>query len=269
MTGGAELRDAGNLNRVTEKREKPAVYAGRIKDGSAAMNTEKEKVCAIVLAAGRGKRMGSEIPKQFLNLGGYPVLYYCLRAFEESDADEVILVTGEADVDYCRREIADRYQLTKVKAVITGGAERYESVERGLEAAQECQYVLIHDGARPALTPALINENIASVKKYGACVTAVPSKDTVKLSDQDGFVRATPSRSSVWIIQTPQSFAYELVKAAYDRRALANDAAVTDDAMVVEKYTDHPVKLLMGDYRNIKLTTPEDLAVMEVFLKNL
>lgn len=226
-------------------------------------------VYGIVLAAGRGKRMGSETPKQYLMLGGYPVLYYSLKAFEDSVADGVILVTGAEEIDYCRTQIVELYGLNKVRAIVAGGAERFESVSRGLEACKrwgDCKYVLIHDGARPLVTPQIINDNIHCAAEYGACVTAVPSKDTVKLADADGFVAGTPERSNVWIIQTPQSFAYDIVRGAYDEREKMNDTSVTDDAMVVERYAGRPVRLLMGDYRNIKLTTPEDLPVMEALL---
>ena len=171
-------------------------------------------VYGIVLAAGRGKRMGSETPKQYLKLLGYPVLYYSLKAFEDSRADGVILVAGEEDIEYCRTQIVQRYGLRKVKSIVAGGAERFESVSKGLaacEACGGCSYVLIHDGARPLVTPGIINDNIDCVAECGACVTAVPSKDTVKMADADGYVADTPERSRVWIIQTPQSFAFDIV----------------------------------------------------------
>lgn len=226
-------------------------------------------VYGIVLAAGRGKRMGSETPKQYLMLGGYPVLYHSLKAFEDSQADGVILVTGAEEIDYCRARIVEKYGLHKVRAIVAGGAERYESVSCGLAACEscgDCRYVLIHDGARPLVTPEVINANIRCAAEFGACVTAVPSKDTIKLANEENFVEDTPERSRLWIIQTPQSFAYEVVREAYDQRERMQDESVTDDAMVVERYGRIPVKLMTGDYRNIKLTTPEDLPVMEALL---
>lgn len=224
------------------------------------------KVTAIVLAAGRGRRMHSEVPKQFMELCGKPVIYYSLKAFEDSKVDEVIMVTGENDIEYCRINIVERFGLRKVHRIIAGGAERFDSVTCGLRACENTQIVLIHDGARPMITPALIEANIHCAASCGACVTAVPSKDTVKIADEDGYVTATPDRSRVWIVQTPQSFRYDIAMSAYEAREMADDASVTDDAMVVEKYLNRRVKLLMGDYRNIKLTTPEDIATLESWL---
>lgn len=225
------------------------------------------KVAALVLAAGSGKRMNSSVKKQYLLIYDKPILYYTLKAFEESAVDEVILVTGQDEIDYCRQEIVDKYGFKKVSHIIAGGKERYDSVYQGLLHA-ECDYVLIHDGARPFITPEVIEKNITCIIKEEACVTAVPSKDTVKISDSDGFIVSTPARSTVWIIQTPQSFAYPLVKEAYDRMFASGETeGVTDDAMVVEKYMDRKIRLLQGEYTNIKITTPEDLEIAKVFLK--
>lgn len=223
-------------------------------------------VAAIVLAAGRGRRMNSDVQKQYLLIYNKPVIYYTLTAFERSDIDEVILVTGPDETEWCRQHIVEKYNFTKVKQIVGGGKERYDSVYQGLLAAEGCDYVLIHDGARPFITAELINANIACVIKEEACVTAVPSKDTVKIADADAYIRETPERARVWLIQTPQSFAYGLVRKAYDLRAAADDDSVTDDAMVVEKYMCRKIKLLMGDYRNIKITTPEDLIVAQAFV---
>ena len=128
--------------------------------------------------------------------------------------------------------------------------------------------MLIHDGARPLISSGLINANIHCVQEEKACVTAVPAKDTIKVADNQGYVADTPDRSMLWQIQTPQTFAYALVLEAYRKRAEAMDDTVTDDAMVVEKYARHPIYLLKGDYRNIKITTPEDLIIAEAFLNN-
>lgn len=225
-----------------------------------------QKTAAVVLAAGRGRRMNSDVQKQYLLINDKPVIYYTLQAFEKSDVDEVILVTGQDEIGYCRHEIVEKYGFKKVKAIVAGGKERFDSVYQGLLAIPDCSYVLIHDGARPFITPQLIHDNIECVKKEGACVTAVPSKDTVKIADADGFVKETPERASVWIIQTPQTFEYEMVRKAYEMRAEADDNTVTDDAMVVEKYMQQKIKLLTGDYRNIKITTPEDLIIAQAFV---
>ncbi len=231
------------------------------------MEKRQEKTAAIVLAAGSGKRMNSNVQKQYLLIYDKPVIYFALKAFEESKVDEVVLVTGKEDIEYCRREIIEKYGFKKVSGLVAGGKERFDSVYEGLKAVPDCDYVLIHDGARPLITPELINENIACVKTTGACVTAVPSKDTVKIADEEGYIRDTPSRSLVWLIQTPQSFQYKIVLEAYQKREEANDNTVTDDAMAVEKYTHRKIRLLMGDYRNIKITTPEDMLLAQAFLR--
>lgn len=232
------------------------------------MMSYRQKTAAIVLAAGSGKRMGTAVHKQYLLIKDKPVLYYTLRAFENSEVDDIILVTGADEVEYCRRNIVNFYHFTKIRAVIAGGKERYDSVYEGLKALSDmnCAYVLIHDGARPLVSVKMINDNVHCVIKEKACITAVPVKDTIKVSDAHGYVVDTPKRSELWQIQTPQSFLYTLVLEAYQKRAEAMDGTVTDDAMVVEKYTRHPVYLLKGDYRNIKITTPEDLVIAEAFL---
>lgn len=231
------------------------------------MAADMKKTVAIVLAAGQGKRMNSHVQKQYLLIYKKPVIYYTLNAFEKSEVDEVILVTGQDEMNFCRHQIVEYYGFKKVTAIVAGGRERFDSVYQGLQAIDHCEYVLIHDGARPFITPELINSNIDCVKSSGACVTAVPSKDTVKIADEDGFIKDTPERSKVWLIQTPQSFRYETILEAYKKRAEAEDNTVTDDAMVVEKYACQKIKLLMGDYRNIKITTPEDLVLARAFLE--
>lgn len=223
-------------------------------------------VTAIVLAAGIGRRMGGAVPKQFMDLAGRPVLYYSLKAFELSDTDRIILVTGEDSIDYCRKEVVEKYGFKKVTSIIAGGKERYDSVNNGLSAAEGSDYVLIHDGARPLVDRHLINDCIKAVIHDGPCISAVKSKDTVKIGSEDGYVESTPDRARVWIVQTPQCFPYELIKTAYQEREKADDPSVTDDAMVVEKYAGVKIKLLEGDYRNIKITTPEDIALALRFL---
>ncbi len=223
------------------------------------------RVCALVLAAGRGTRMKSRVPKQFMDLCGKPVIYYSLKAFEDSEVDDIILVTGRDSLAYCREQIVDRFGFGKVRAVVEGGEQRYDSVMQGIRACRGCGCLLIHDGARPMLTRQMIDESIEGARRYGACVMAVPSKDTVKIADGDGFAQSTPDRSRVWLIQTPQSFDYDLIRSAYEAREEAGWAA-TDDASVVERYTDVRVKLIMGDYRNIKITTPEDIRLAESFI---
>lgn len=225
------------------------------------------KVTAIVLAAGSGKRMNSKVHKQYLLLDGKPVLYYSLKAFEESEVDKVVLVVGAGEVDYCKKEIVEQYGFAKVTAIVEGGKERYHSVYEGLKATGETDYVLIHDGARPFLTQDIIERTITSVVQCHACVVGMPVKDTIKIVDEEKFAKETPNRTDVWQVQTPQAFSYELIYDAYTRMLASDETGITDDAMVVERMTDYKVKLIEGSYRNIKITTPEDLLVAETYLK--
>ena len=176
-----------------------------------------DRITAIVLAAGRGRRMGSRIQKQYMQLAGQPLICHALRAFEQSPVDDIILVCGPGEEEYCRREIVDAYGFAKVRAVIPGGAERYDSVYAGLKAASGCDYVLIHDGARPCVTDEIIRAAIDGARQYEACEVAVPVKDTIKVADADEFAVETPPRSSLWAMQTPQAFSYPLVYEAYRR----------------------------------------------------
>ena len=234
---------------------------------------KEKKFAAIVLSAGTGSRMQSDIPKQYMELNGHPVIYSSLKAFQDSEVSSIILVTGKNDVEYCRTEIVEKYHLDKVHKVIPGGAERYNSVYEGLKAISEVDYVLIHDGARPMLNQEILRRSMDAAAEYGACVVGMPVKDTIKVSDENAFCKETPPRSSLWMIQTPQTFSYQLVKGAYEcvLEAIENGEEVpqiTDDAMMVEYATDTKVKLVQGDYRNIKITTPEDLSVASTYLKN-
>lgn len=227
------------------------------------------KVTAIVLAAGQGKRMNSNIQKQFMLIDERPVLYYPLKAFEDSSVDEIIVVTGAAEIEYCKTEIVDKYGFSKVKAVVAGGKERYDSVYNGLRAS-ECDYVLIHDGARPLVTVDIIERTITAVKEYDACTVGMPVKDTIKISDDNDMVVSTPPRKNVWQIQTPQAFKYELIIAAHEklRSGQSENINVTDDSMLVEELMNHSVKLVEGSYSNMKVTTPEDILIAEILLKN-
>lgn len=227
-----------------------------------------KKHTAIVLAAGKGSRMQSAVPKQYLELCGKPVLYYSLAAFEESFIDEIILVTGKDDISYCKEQIVERYGFQKVTEIIAGGAERYLSVYQGLLAAEEADYVYIHDGARPFVDAAILSDAKACVEQYQACVAGMPVKDTIKIVDAEDFAKETPERKYVWQVQTPQVFSYALVREAYDMLMEDQDAySVTDDAMVVETMLNYPVKLFRASYKNIKITTPEDLQIAELFVQ--
>lgn len=235
---------------------------------------DQKRTAAVVLAAGQGKRMQSAVAKQFLLLNGEPVVCHALRAFEESDVEAVVLVTGADEIDYCRKEIVEKYGFKKVIDVTAGGKERYHSVYEGLCALEgilaEDGIVLIHDGARPMVTGEIIHRTIEAADKYGAAVAAMPVKDTIKVVDERGFVVMTPDRSTLWQMQTPQTFTYQLVYTAY-QKLLSNPAyqkGITDDAMVVEAMEQKRVKLVEGSYENRKVTTPEDMIIAESIIKH-
>ena len=225
-------------------------------------------ITAIVLSAGKGTRMNSVVAKQYLELKGKPVLYYSLKAFQDSRVDEIVVVTGEEDIEFVKTEIIDKYNIRKVKAVVAGGEYRFSSVYNGLMAANDnTDYVFIHDGARPLITPNMVEKLYYEVKQNKAVVAACPTKDTIKVVDENGKVVNTPPRNSLWQVQTPQTFEYKLVKSAYNRLMESGDLSATDDAMVVETYGDTPVYLTDTGYSNIKITTPEDMKLAEVLLE--
>lgn len=246
-------------------------------------NLMERKFCtAVVLAAGQGKRMGTKVAKQYLEIEGKPLLYYTLRAFERSPLiDEVVLVVGDREqISFCKEKIVDAYNFHKVGIITIGGKERYDSVFCALNviASDMCSaaregYVFIHDGARPVVTQGILKRCLEAVQKYGACVAAMPVKDTIKLADEEGFAAATPKRDLLWTVQTPQTFSFPLIYGAYCEMAAQKKQLeeagmkITDDAMVVEAFTDKKVKLVEGSYENIKVTTPEDLILAKAFLR--
>ena len=229
---------------------------------------EKQKYAAIVLAAGSGKRMNSKVHKQYLIIQNRPVLYYSLKAFEDSAVDEIVLVVGKGEEEFCRKEIVDKYGISKVKAIVEGGKERYHSVFEGLKQTSDADYVLIHDGARPFVNQDIIRRCMQEVQKYQACVVGMPVKDTIKIADEEGYAKQTPDRKNVWMIQTPQTFSYALIYEAYEEMLKTEDTAITDDAMVLERIKGKKSKLIEGSYRNIKITTPEDLLIDNVYLQH-
>lgn len=231
---------------------------------------------AIVLAAGSGKRMNSAVAKQYLMLKDKPVIWYALQAFEQSTViDRVILVVGAGEIESCEENIVKEYGFTKVVAVIEGGAERYLSVWEALKwlkeqvPAEENEYIFIHDGARPFVNEKIIADTFETAKEYGACVAAMPVKDTIKIADEDGFAKETPNRKTVWAVQTPQVFKGSMITEAYGELVRRLDELkekgieITDDAMVVETVTGKKVKLVQASYENIKITTPEDMKIAE------
>lgn len=226
-----------------------------------------EKVTAIVLAAGQGKRMNSSVSKQYMLLKDKPVLYYSLEAFENSFVTEIIVVVGKDDIAFVKEDIIKFYGFRKVTHVVEGGSERYLSVLNGLNIMKDTDFVLVHDGARPLIKTNTINTVISEVKEKKACIVGVASKDTVKISNKDGIVESTPDRKQVYMIQTPQAFEYAILREAYDNLDSYSGAMITDDAMIVECLNKYPVYVVQGEYTNIKITTPEDLIFAEAILE--
>ncbi len=241
----------------------------------------KKRTAAIVLAGGRGTRMGSDTPKQYMEIGGYPLIWYSLKAFQDSFVDEIILVCADGDVDRCSEEIVEKYGFTKVKSVVPGGRERYHSVYNGIKALRcvaegdmrdPCDIVMIHDGARPLVSQDVIRRVYDGAAENHAAVAAIPSKDTVKMADTEGFATETLRRDLVWMMQTPQAFDFYEIYEAYSKlieseaSILESGIVVTDDAMVLELFSERRVKFVMGDPKNIKVTGPEDPELMKFYL---
>lgn len=232
---------------------------------------DKKRCIAVVLAAGQGKRMGAAIQKQYIELNGKPLIYYALRTFQESEIiDAMVLVVGSGQVSYAEQEIVEKYGFSKVSAIVEGGKERYDSVWEGLKAValdDEASYIFIHDGARPFVDEGILKRGYETVERFRACVAGMPSKDTIKVVDEKGFAVNTPDRKYVWNIQTPQVFEKALIVEAYSRLMKGEHQDVTDDAMAVERLMKAPVKMFEGSYQNVKITTPEDLEIAQVFLR--
>lgn len=228
------------------------------------------KIGAVVLAGGKGTRMHSQVQKQYQMLAGKPLILYALEAFEHSQVDHIVLVVGQGEREQVCQEILGPYRFDKLTAVTEGGRERYHSVYAGLKALQGCDYVLIHDGARPLVTEDIISRAIQGALDYQACVVGMPVKDTIKKGDQDGFAVESLDRGSLWQIQTPQSFSYSLIRTAYDwiMEEEERQAGITDDAMAVESYGGCRVKMVEGSYENLKVTTPEDMVIAEALIQN-
>jgi 2-C-methyl-D-erythritol 4-phosphate cytidylyltransferase len=263
---------------------------------------------AIVLAAGAGSRMNSSTPKQFMKLNDKEIICYSLDIFQtDSDVTDIILVTGQDYVSYCQKNIVEVNGYTKVRAVVAGGKERYNSVYNGIIQAEkifadnavknrasvmyvdvsdgtenvvsdiQCgcdgktapNVVIIHDGARPFITHRMISDSIACIKSgFVGCTVAVPVKDTIKIVKRSGdyvIGEETPDRSTVYQIQTPQTFICEELHRAYDRMFVDENHNITDDTMLLERYLGLPCALVNGSYENIKITTPEDLLIGKSF----
>ena len=211
--------------------------------------------------------MGTETKKQFLALDGAPVLGHTLRVLEDSECiDSIVLVVSPGEEGYCRSSVVEKLGIKKVAAIVPGGKERQDSVYRGILAlSPETGTVVIHDGARPLLSPTGLQEVVVAAAVHGAATLAVPVKDTVKLAGEDGFVTRTLPRERLWLTQTPQAFRYSVILSAH-RKAIKENYTGTDDAGLVE-LLGLPVKIVPGSYENIKITTPEDLIVASALLE--
>ncbi len=247
----------------------------------------RKRNALILLAGGKGKRMESDIPKQFMSLGGKPVIWYSLNAAQRSDLiDEIVVVSGPeffSDI----RSLSERNGFDKISHLVEGGAERFVSVINGVNALFESgmgceafsgtpEVILIHDAARPFIDDGIIKRCLDAVNEGTGCVAAVPSKDTVKLADENCMVTEEPPRKNVWCMQTPQVFYADILKRACDKAFEdykkcigSSDAvpAITDDAQMVRMYEGGSVRLVMGSYDNIKITTPVDLVIAEKILE--
>ena len=223
------------------------------------------KTIAIILAGGKGKRMGAPVSKQFIEIDDKPVIYYTIKKFEEvEEIDEIILVLPKDEIDYFKFNIQNRFNFN-ISRIIEGGAERQDSVYNALRSVEDADIVLIHDGARAFVTNEIIKNGIRYAKEYGAAAPGVMPKDTIKVKDKDSFSKNTPIRERLVAVQTPQCFKYSLIKECHEN-VKREKKIVTDDTMVVEQY-GHNVYLYEGDYKNIKITTKEDLILAKAFVK--
>ncbi len=226
------------------------------------------RIVALVPAAGMGKRMAAGINKQYLMLGGKPILAHTLALFEKAPfVDAVYVIVPEDEIPYCRENVVEAYGFRKISGIVAGGRERQQSVYNGLKAAAGMQgndLVIIHDGVRPLVPLEVIERSLEVAKLHDGALVAVPVKDTVK-TVAAGIVVGTPRREDLWLAQTPQTFRYEIIREAHER-ADREGYLGTDDASLVERL-GKKVHIVMGDYRNIKITTPEDMLLAEAFLK--
>jgi len=223
---------------------------------------------ALIPAAGMGKRMGASINKQYLQLAGMPIVARTISVFENAPfIDGILLVTPADEIPYCREHVVEAHGFRKVLEIVPGGKERQNSVMNGLRALQgratEHDVVLIHDGVRPLVGEGVLRESIDVARHWDGALVAVPAKDTIK-TVRDGLVVATPARDTLWQAQTPQAFRYGVIFAAH-LAAEQEGFMGTDDASLVER-RGGAVRIVRGDYRNIKITTPEDIVLAEAFL---
>lgn len=225
-------------------------------------------VTAIIVAGGRGKRMGQGINKQFIKIGDIEILARTIEVFQNTDEiNEIIVVCAESEIEYCKKNIIGKYGLSKVVKIVPGGTERQDSVWNGLNSCkQDTDIVVIHDGARPFVTSDIIEESIKCAGECGACTTAVPVKDTIKRVGEDNYSIDTPNRKGLYAVQTPQTFKYELIMEAH-KKSKSKGILATDDTTLVENM-GVKVKIIDGSNTNIKITTAEDLIFADAILRS-
>jgi len=221
----------------------------------------QQKVGAIIAAAGESQRMGG-VGKVFATLGGKPILTRVIDVFQEcKPIDQVVVVVSQQNIE-AAQQLVKEHGWSKVTQVCPGGERRQDSVAAGLSSLTDCQWVVIHDGARPLVTGNLIQRGLEEAKETGAAIAAVPVTDTIKVAMDDMIVQGTPPRHSLWAVQTPQIFRFDIITEAYQKAKYE----ATDDSALVEQ-AGYKVKLYMGAYDNIKITTPEDLSLAEILLQ--
>ncbi len=220
----------------------------------------------IIVAAGSGKRMNMGINKQFIKLNKKEIIAHTIEAFyKNKNIDEIIVCIKKEEEELFKKEIIDKNKFENIK-IAYGGKERQDSIYNGLrKLSNKCNIVLIHDGARPFVDDRIINESISTAMEKKAVVVGTPVKDTIKIVN-DGNIEGTPSRSTLWSAQTPQTFEYDLIIRAYDE-AYKNNYYGTDDSMLVENI-GQKVTMIMGSYDNIKITSPEDIGIGEQILNS-
>ena len=220
----------------------------------------------VIVSAGRGSRMKSDINKQFLKIGGKEVIAHTVeRFYNNKNIGEIIIVVREDEKEFFQENIINKYGYKNLK-IAFGGKERQDSVYNGLkEVDKNCGIVLIHDGARPFVTNEIIEKSIKCAQKYNCAIVGIPVKDTIKIVNENNDVCNTPDRNTLWSIQTPQVFEYSLIMKAHEK-AKDDKYYGTDDSMLIE-YLGYNVKVVEGSYDNIKITTPEDLKVAEEILR--
>lgn len=225
------------------------------------------QVVAVIPAAGLGTRMGSARSKQFMDLCGKPMLAVTLEQFQRCGlVDGIVVVVSEQSVAFCSRQIVERFELTKVVKVVAGGQRRQDSVRNGIEAVSNPnERILVHDGARPLVTPELIERVIRAGARHRAVVPGIPLKDTLKQIDSRGRVVKTVDSGALWAIQTPQVFQGEDIREAHRKSVEEDWQGITDDAFLVEKI-GIPVELIQGEETNIKVTTIKDLELARLLL---